>query len=100
MAATTIDDIITSLQKIIAQCTTNNSRLGYFATLYLKVTKSVKDGIAAGQFQDGPRRAKLDVVFASRYLDACDKYTKEQRTIPPWAITYAQVERSSILVLQ
>lgn len=100
MEAITIDDIIASLEKIITNCIANNSRLGYFATLYLKVTKSVKDGIAAGQFQDGPRMEKLDVVFASRYLDAYESYSNRQPTTTSWEIAFSQVERSSILVLQ
>jgi len=100
MAATTIDDIITSLQNIIVQCTAKNSRLGYFATLYLKVTQSVKDGIAAGQFQDGPRMEKLDVVFASRYLTAYEQYQTHQQPTQSWTIAFEQAEKSSILVLQ
>jgi Family of unknown function (DUF5995) len=63
MTETTIDDIILSLQNIISKCTATNSCLGYFANLYLKVTQSVKDGIASGQFQDGPRMEKLDIVL-------------------------------------
>lgn len=76
------------------------SRLGYFATLYLKVTKSVKEGIANGQFQDGPRMEKLDVVFASRYLDAYNSWINHQPTTQSWAIAFEQADKSSILVLQ
>ena len=100
MTETTIDDIIASLQGIISKCIATNSRLGYFATLYLKVTQSVKDGIASGQFQDGPRMEKLDVVFASRYLDAYQKWTNHQPTTAAWTIAFQQVEKSSVLVLQ
>ncbi|WCT10390.1 DUF5995 family protein [Mucilaginibacter jinjuensis] len=100
MTETTIDDIIQSLQNIIAKCAAANSRLGYFATLYLKVTQSVKDGIASGQFQDGQRMEKLDVVFASRYLDAYQKWTSHQPTTTSWAIAFEQAEKSSVLVLQ
>lgn len=100
MAATTIDDIITSLEQIIADCTRNNSRLGYFAALYLKVTKSVKEGIAAGQFEDGPRMEQLDVIFASRYLTAYDQWKKNEKPTASWAVAFEQAEKSSVLVLQ
>ena len=96
----TIDHIIVQLEDIVAQCIIDNSRLGYFATLYLKVTRKVKDGIAAGQFQDGRRMERLDVVFASRYLDAYYKYLKKESTTSSWSIAFAQAERSSTLVLQ
>jgi len=100
MATATIDDIITSLENIIAECTATNNRLGYFAALYLKVTKSVKDGIASGQFQDGPRMEQLDVVFASRYLTAYDQWKKHQQPTASWAVAFEQAEKSSVLVLQ
>jgi len=100
MQATTIDDVIASLQQIIAQCLKDNSRLGYFATLYLKVTQSVKDGIAAGQFQDGARMEKLDVVFASRYITAYQNWLNKQPITTSWSIAFEQGEKSSILVLQ
>ena len=100
MAATTIDEIIASLEKIIADCTSAKSRLGYFAALYLKVTKSVKSGIAAGQFQDGPRMEKLDVLFASRYLQAYEQWKNKQQPTASWAIAFEQAEKSSVLVLQ
>lgn len=100
MAEKTIDDIILSLEKIIAECVANKSRLGYFASLYLKVTKSVKDGIAADQFQDGARMEKLDVVFASRYLDAHDKWVNHIKPTASWAIAFEQIEKSFVLVLQ
>ncbi len=50
--------------------TTRESRLGYFAALYRRVTSAVRDGISNGSFQNGPLMERLDVVFASRYLDA------------------------------
>ncbi|MGZ3764736.1 MAG: DUF5995 family protein [Mucilaginibacter sp.] len=98
--ATTIDDIIAALENVIADCTASNSRLGYFAALYLKVTKSVKAGIAAGQFQDGERMATLDVLFASRYLDAYAQWKNKQQPTGSWAIAFEQAEKSSVLVLQ
>ena len=100
MANTSIDDIITSLENIIADSAANSSRLGYFAALYLKVTKSVKDGIASGQFADGERMEKLDVIFASRYLDAYDQWKNHQPLSASWAIAFKQAEKSSVLVLQ
>jgi hypothetical protein len=100
MPENTIDDIIIALENVISKCIAEKSRLGYFASLYLKVTQSVKDGIAAGQFQDGARMEKLDVVFASRYLDAYKKWRNLEPTTLSWEIAFEQTEKSSILVLQ
>lgn len=96
----TVDEIITALEGIIAECTGSNSRAGYFAALYLKVTKSVKEGIAAGQFRDGVRMEKLDVLFASRYLEAYSQWKTHGQPTSSWGIAFSQAERSSVLVLQ
>ncbi|HVV54864.1 MAG TPA: DUF5995 family protein [Mucilaginibacter sp.] len=95
-----IDDIITSLESIISECDASGSRLGYFAALYLKVTKSVKQGIEAGQFADGARMEKLDVLFAGRYPDAYHQWKNGQQTTASWRIAFEQAARSQVLVLQ
>lgn len=55
MHATTIDDVIHQLTAIVERSRETTSRQGYFAALYRRVTIAVKEGIAAGRFQDGPR---------------------------------------------
>ena len=98
--AKTIDEVIATLEDIIAESINNKSRLGYFAALYLKVTKAVKEGIEAGQFNDGRQLGELDVMFANRYLDAYCKWQKGQLPTNSWVVAFEQAERSSVLVLQ
>ncbi len=50
---TTIDEVVARIDDIIDQSRADNSRIGYFAALYRKVTVGVRDGIAAGEFEDG-----------------------------------------------
>ncbi|PWK77650.1 hypothetical protein LX99_02527 [Mucilaginibacter oryzae] len=100
MQAKTIDEVITALQAIIDDSKKNNSRLGYFAVLYYKVTASVRDGIRNGQFQNGPRMEQLDVIFANRYLEA---YTQWQQGAEPsysWKLAFEMTKKSSVLILQ
>ncbi|MDB5087776.1 MAG: hypothetical protein JWR09_1770, partial [Mucilaginibacter sp.] len=78
MAANTIDDVLAQLENIIAESIKTNDRMGYFAALYYKVTASVKEGIAKGQFANGPQMEKFDIVFASRYLDALTAWKNKQ----------------------
>ena len=78
-----IDDVIAALEKIIAEAEKNNDVSGYFAVLYLKVTKKVKEGIETNQFEDGPRMEMLDVIFASRYLNAYQAWKKMNRYLHP-----------------
>ena len=82
----TISDVLAALDPIIDRARGKSSRLGYFAALYRGVTQRVKDGIASGRFQDGPRMERLDVVFASRYLDAYDAFRAGRPVSRCWAV--------------
>ena len=97
---TTIDSILAQLSAIIADSEKTNSRLGYFAALYYKVTASVKDGIAKGRFGDGPRMEKLDVIFASRYLDALAAWKAGKPLTESWRLAFDASKQSNLLVLQ
>lgn len=71
---TTIDQVVDAIETVIAWSIANESRLGYFAALYKRITLAVKSGISDHQFEDGPRMEKLDVTFASRYFAALNGY--------------------------
>ena len=51
----TIDDVVDQLTQVVTRAKHERSRLGYFAALYRNVTVRVRDGIAAGRFEDGAR---------------------------------------------
>lgn len=68
--AKTIAEVISCLDEIITESIAKNSRMGYFACLYRKMTVAVLNGINDGMFEDGAKMEKLDVIFANRYIDA------------------------------
>ncbi|WP_299261149.1 DUF5995 family protein [uncultured Aquimarina sp.] len=84
----TINEVIASLDDIILKSETNNDPLGYFAALYRRVTLKVKEGIENNFFDDGPRMEKLDVIFASRYLDAYFEYQENKPVTDSWKIAF------------
>jgi len=98
--APTIDDVIARLDAIIERATVERDRLGFFAVLYRTVTVAVKKGIATGQFQDGPRMERLDVLFANRYLEAFDEHRRGG--VPPqsWRIAFAAGTSRRVVILQ
>src|ERR1022692_2576175 len=70
-AAATVPEVIQALAGFVPWCETNASRLGYFAALYMRITKAVEAALLQGTvFQDNERMAQLDVTFANRYLTA------------------------------
>jgi hypothetical protein len=97
---TTIDDILAQLEIIIADSVRTSSRMGYFAALYYKVTAGVKDGIAKGQFENGPRMEQFDVIFAERYLDALNAWKKNEQVTESWRVAFDAVNNGYLLVLQ
>ncbi len=59
MTCQTIDHVTASLDQIVADCKSANGIPGYFAILYRRVTRRVKAGIHAGEFEDNARMERL-----------------------------------------
>lgn len=98
--AVTIDDVITQLTAIVEWSKQNNSRIGYFAALYRKVTIQVKKGIEQNHFDDGPRMERLDVIFANRYIRACYLHFTDQTPTKSWARAFDATQQWWPIVLQ
>lgn len=98
--ATTIDEVIAQLTAIIEWSKQNDSRVGYFAALYRKVTVQVKKGIADNFFDDGPRMERLDIIFANRYIHACYQYQTGQTPTQSWVRAFNETEHWWPIVLQ
>ena len=100
MLPDTIDGVIARLEAIIRDCTARGDRLGYFAALYNRVTQAVREGIARGEFQDGPRMERLDVTFAGRYLAAYDLYRAGEVPSRSWLRAFEAALDPRPIVLQ
>lgn len=95
----TIDEVITELENIKAECRYENSTLGFFALLYCEVTKNVKQGIADKIFEDNSRMEILDILFANRYIDAYRSYQKNEIVTTSWEVAF-QSSKEPLLILQ
>lgn len=95
-----IDDVISTLKEIIEKSEINQDPAGYFAALYQKVTIKVKEGIAAGFFDDGPRMEQLDVIFAQRYLDAYFSFQRGEPVTLSWQKAFELSTHYRPIVLQ
>ncbi len=100
MSPHSIQDVITNLDTIIQWSKDKQSPMGYFATLYRRMTVAVMQGIQNNVFADGPRMEQLDIVFASRYLQAWDAYTHQQRCSNAWYTAFEACSNSKLIVLQ
>jgi len=100
MPAQTIDEVLAQLDEVILRARQESSRRGYFATLYRNVTLKVKEGIAAGLFEDGARMERLDVTFANRYLAALDGFGRGQKPSKCWLIAFETAATWPPIILQ
>lgn len=98
--ATTIDEVIEKLESIITNAKKEQDPLGYFAALYQKVTKAVKEGIVNNEFDNGARMEKLDVIFANRYLAAYYACKSGQTVTASWQQAFGLAKSYWPIVLQ
>ncbi len=96
----TIDQVISRLDAIVADAARTGGRYGYFAALYNRVTMAVRDGVRNGAFEDNARMARLDVLFANRYLAAYDAWQHGGTPTLSWQVAFAASARTDLSVLQ
>lgn len=96
----TIEDVLIRMDQIVKECKAKQNRIGYFAILYRQVTRRVRDGITAGEFEDNPRMEKLDVLFAKRFIDAYELWNKGSKPTESWRLAFEASKDSKHLVLQ
>lgn len=99
-SARTIDEVIQQLEEIISHSIETGSRIGYFASLYNRVTQTVQKGIKDGQFEDGARMERLDVIFANRFLTAYSAYHQGEPPTRSWLLKFESARRENLCVLQ
>lgn len=98
--ATSIEEVISQLDNIIEWSISNKSRIGYFATLYRRMTVAVQQGIINNIFEDGKRMEQLDVDFANRYFFAWNAWSNKQPCSSAWTLAFDACENAGLIVLQ
>jgi hypothetical protein len=88
MPLNTIADVRTRLDDIIALARRARSRIGYFASLYRRMTAGVAADMAAGDFEDGRRLEHLAIDFATRYFDAYDRFRAGEHPGAAWKVAF------------
>lgn len=98
--ADSVEEVIAILDDVVDWARREASPLGYFPALYRTVTARVLDGIHTDFFDDGERMARLDVVFANRYLDALSALRDGTDPTRAWALTFDAAASGTPIVLQ
>ena len=96
-----IDGVIGELKSLIGWTLTQPSRIGYFASLYLRVTNTIRSKIGTGYFDDDRRMEMLDATFASRYLSAVQQFRSQDAGLPKaWAVALGATNQDNLIIVQ
>ncbi len=96
-----IDSVIDELKQLVAWTLTRPSRIGYFASLYLRATNTIRSRIGRGYFDDDARMEQLDATFASRYLSAVQQFRSQDPALPKaWAVALNATNRENLVIVQ
>lgn len=98
MRPETIDDVLGTMDRIIDRSAHTGDARGWFAVVYRAVTARVRDGIAAGEYDDPERMARFDVRFARAWLDAHDAWDRRAPVSASWACAFDAAKRPGVIL--
>lgn len=96
------DEVIVRLETLVEQFDARRSRLSVYPTIYLDVTQRIKQAVAAGHFEDPAWLTQLDLLFASQYLTAIERWQSGEHDKLPqcWRTALEAAEAGETVVLQ
>ncbi|MEW7292131.1 DUF5995 family protein [Aquimarina sp. 2304DJ70-9] len=101
MHPASIDLVIDKLESIIKWSNKHASRVGYFASLYLRVTQTIKNKLGTGYFDNDDRLEKLDIQFAGRYFEAVEQFQNNDPAMPEaWSVAFNATASTELTVVQ
>jgi hypothetical protein len=75
-------------------------RRGWFGAMYLQTTRTVRDRVAAGLFDDAERMCRFVEAFAARYLTPLQASRQGQPVPRCWALAFDTAARRDKVILQ
>jgi hypothetical protein len=75
-------------------------RRGWFGAMYLQTTRTVRDRVAAGLFDDAERMCRFVEAFAARYLTPLRASRQGQPVPRCWALAFDTAARRDKVILQ
>ncbi|MEP2058082.1 MAG: DUF5995 family protein [Maribacter litoralis] len=94
-----MQQVLNQLDIIIDDAIETNSRIGYFAYLYRRVTAEIQNEIVLGNFEDNARMEIFDVAFANYYIDAYNGYTRQTPISKSWQFAFS-AKNEPLTILQ
>jgi hypothetical protein len=96
----TYESTASALERIVERCSADGDRAGFFAAMYLAVTRTVRQRSDDGAFEDPARMERFISSFAARYLDAHDAWRGGQPTTEAWKVAFDATTAWRPIILQ
>jgi hypothetical protein len=96
----TLESVAESVRSIVSTSVERKSPAGYFAAMYLGVTRVVMDGLNGSLFTTPERLVNLTCVFAQRYVDAWHVHEAGGRATTSWEVAFRAAGEWRPTVLQ
>jgi hypothetical protein len=100
MSSATFDATIDALEETVSRCAAADDRGGYFAAMYLAVTRTVRARAESGAFEDADRMERFVAAFAGRYLDAERAWRAGDRPSEAWRVAFEASQNWRPIILQ
>ena len=91
-----VDALIDDMKSLVDGYRSRDDPAGYFAAMYLGVTREVQRGLAAGRFSNPEQLERLTVTFANRYLAAAGS----ESPTASWAVAFDAAADRSVTIVQ
>lgn len=98
--ANSIAAVLQQQRSLIDWAIAHQSRIGYFAVLYQKMTIAVQRAMQQGKFEDNPRMERLIVHFANYYLRAWHNFQQGKTCCAAWREVFVSCSEQNLIVLQ
>ncbi len=92
--------VLQQQKAIIDWAIAHQSRAGYFAVLYQKMTVAVQRAMQQGKFEDNTRMEQLIVHFANYYLRAWQQFQQQKSCCPAWRQVFLACSEPKLVVVQ
>lgn len=97
---TSVDEVVTQIDRIAAQARQQRSRIGYFAALYHHVAHAFRASVRNGAFKRPDLIDALDIAFANRYLEAIHRMQQGAAPSQPWGVAFHAAKHAHPMVVQ
>ncbi|HEU5113549.1 MAG TPA: DUF5995 family protein [Acidimicrobiia bacterium] len=92
--------MVEAIADVVQGAKDSESRVGFFAAMYSGVTLQVRAGVESDLFEDGARMERLATTFATRYLDAVNRFRSGDQPSRCWDFAFRSAEMWRPLILQ